>query len=196
MRNKSRSCRPLTSLPRVSDPWDVLETKRDEGVDAAKRAWRELVALFHPDHHADMPPGVQARAAAGLRRVNEAWAKIRDDAGLTKDTDDKATAAAAGDGFVEGNGLRVPPTDGDWVFYVEGAPFDAKRRIKNAAKAANLTMKNAADNTIVLSKGSFSSKDGVVIELEDNDGETTATITDGSPNAVRVLLDALRAAAL
>ncbi len=180
----------------MSDPWDVLETKRDEGADAAKRAWRELVALFHPDHHADMPPGVQARAAAGLRRVNEAWAKIRDDAGLTKDPDDKATAAAASDGFVEGNGLRVPSTDGDWVFYVEGAPFDAKRRIKNAAKAANLTMKNAADNTIVLSKGSFSSKDGVVIELEDNDGETTATITDGSPNAVRVLLDALRAAAL
>ncbi|MBA2609825.1 MAG: J domain-containing protein [Actinobacteria bacterium] len=178
------------------DPWDVLETKRDEGVDAAKRAWRELVALFHPDHHADMPPGVQARAAAGLRRVNEAWAKIRDEAGLAKDGDDKATAATAGDGFVEGNGLRVPSTDGDWVFYVEGAPFDAKRRIKNAAKAANLTMKNAADNTIVLSKGSFGSKDGVVIELEDNDGETTATVSDGSPNAVRMLLDALRAAAL
>ncbi len=178
------------------DPWDVLETKRDEGVDAAKRAWRELVALFHPDHHADMPPGVQARAAAGLRRVNEAWAKIRDEAGLAKEVDDKATVAPApGDDFVEGNGLRVPSSDGDWVFYVEGAPFDAKRRIKNAAKAANLTMKNAADNTVVLSKGSFGSKDGVVIELADNDGETTATITDGSPNSVRVLLDALRSAA-
>jgi len=173
-----------------------LETKRDEGVDAAKRAWRELVALFHPDHHVDMPPGVQARAAAGLRRVNDAWAKIRDEAGLAKEADDKAAAAAASDDFVEGNGLRVPSSDGDWVFYVEGAPFDAKRRIKVAAKAANLTMKNAADNTIVLSKGSFGSKDGVVIELIDNDGETTATITDGSPNSVRVLLDALRAAAL
>ena len=79
------------------------------------------------------------------------------------------------------------------VFYVEGAPFDAKRRIKTAAKAANLTMKTAADNTIVLSRGSFGSKDGVVIELVDNDGETTATITDGSPGSVRVLLEALRA---
>lgn len=176
------------------DPWDVLETKRDEGVDAAKRAWRELVALFHPDHHADMPAGVQARAAAGLRRVNDAWAKIRDEAGLAKDVDDKAAVAPAGQSFVEGNGLRIPSSEGDWVFYVEGAPFDAKRRIKNAAKTANLTMKNAADNTIVLSKGSFGSKDGVVIELVDNDGETTATITDGSPNSVRVLLDALRAA--
>lgn len=178
------------------DPWDVLETARADGVDAAKRAWRELVALFHPDHHADMPPGVQARAAAGLRRVNAAWATVRDEAGLTKDVDDKAAPPPANVDFVEGNGLRVPSSDGDWVFYVEGAPFDAKRRIKNAAKAANLTMKNAADNTVVLSKGSFGSKDGVVIELEDNDGETTATITDGSPNAVRVLLDALRSAAL
>ena len=177
------------------DPWDVLETKRADGVEAAKRAWRELVALYHPDHHADMPPGVQARAAAGLRRVNEAWAAIRDKAGLTRDADDKAAAAPADD-FVTGNGLRVPSSDGgDWTFYVEGAPFDAKRRIKNAAKAASLTMKTAADNTVVLSKGSFSSKDGVVIDLTDHDGETEAQITDGSPNLVRAVLDALRTAA-
>lgn len=141
-----------------------------------------------------MPPGVQARAAAGLRRVNEAWAAIRDEAGIGKDIDDKATATPAADDFVEGNGLRVPSSDGDWVFYVDGAPFDAKRIVKNAAKAANLTMKTAADNTIVVSRGSFSSKDGVVIDLVDNDGETTATITDGSPNLVRVLLEALRSA--
>ncbi|MEY2468111.1 MAG: DnaJ domain [Actinomycetota bacterium] len=177
------------------DPWDVLETKRADGVEAAKRAWRELVALYHPDHHADMPPGVQARAAAGLRRVNDAWAAIRDEAGATRDADDK-TSKAAGDDFVAGNGLRVPSTDaGDWTFYVEGAPFDAKRRIKNAAKNANLTMKTAADNTIVLTRGSFSSKDGVVIELIDKDGETEAQITDGSPNLVRTVFDALRDAA-
>ncbi|MEY2426920.1 MAG: DnaJ domain [Actinomycetota bacterium] len=175
------------------DPWDVLETPQADGVDAAKRAWRELVALYHPDHHTDMPPAVQARAAAGLRRVNAAWAVIRDEAGAAPSVDD--AAVAANDAFVEGGGLRVPSTDGEWVFYVEGAPFDAKRRIKQAAKSANLTMKTAADNTIVLSKGSFGSKDGVVIDLTDNDGETTATITDGSPNLVRALLDALRVAA-
>jgi DnaJ-class molecular chaperone len=175
------------------DPWDVLETPRGDGVDAAKRAWRELVALYHPDHHTDMPPGVQARAAAGLRRVNAAWAVIRDEAGAAADVDD--TAVAADDGFVEGGGLRVPSSEGDWVFYVEGAPFDAKRRIKQAAKNANLTMKTAADNTVVLSRGSFGSKDGIVIDLTDNDGETTATITDGSPALVRILLDALRIAA-
>ena len=176
------------------DPWEVLETKKSEGVDAAKRAWRELVALYHPDHHADMPPGVQKRAAAGLRRVNEAWAAIRTAAGVERDVDD-APSSSGDDDFVEGNGLRIPSSDGDWVFYVEGAPFDAKRRIKNAAKSANLTMKNAADNTVVLSKGSFGSKDGVVIELVDNDGETTATVTDGSPNSVRIVLEALAAAA-
>ncbi len=175
------------------DPWDVLETPRADGVDAAKRAWRELVALYHPDHHTDMPPGVQTRAAAGLRRVNAAWATIRDEAGAAPDVDD--TAVTVDDGFVEGGGLRVPSTNGDWVFYVEGAPFDAKRRIKQAAKTANLTMKTAADNTIVVSKGSFGSKDGVVIELVDNDGETTATITDGSAGLVRALFDALRVAA-
>lgn len=176
------------------DPWEVLETTRAEGMAAAKKAWRELVALYHPDHHAEMPPGVQERAAAGLRRVNEAWAKIRDEEGAVVDTDDKATAAPT-DEFISGNGLRVPAVDGNWVFYVEGAPFDAKRVIKLAAKAANLTMKTAADNTIVLSRGSFGSKDGVVIDLEDNDGETTATVTDGSPNLVHAVLDALRAAA-
>src|SRR5436190_11421908 len=107
------------------DPWEVLETPRSAGVDEAKRAWRELVALYHPDHHADMPPGVQARAAAGLRRVNDAWATIRDAAGVARDAEDAAPPA---DDFVEGNGLRIPAADGDWVFYVEGAPFDAKRR--------------------------------------------------------------------
>jgi hypothetical protein len=177
------------------NPWDVLETPKSAGVDAAKRAWRELVALYHPDHHTDMPPGVQARAAAGLRRVNDAWATIREAAGAKPEADDK-TSAAQGDEFVSGNGLRVPASDTqDWVFYVEGAPFDAKRVVKQAAKVANLTMKTAADNTIVLSRGSFSSKDGVVIDLEDHDGETTATITDGSPNLVGMVLTALRAAA-
>ena len=176
------------------DPWDVLETPKADGVEAAKRAWRELVALYHPDHHTDMPPGVQARAAAGLRRVNAAWAAIREAAGVARDADDAPEAAA--DAFTEGNGLRIPAGDGVWVFFVEGAPFDAKRRIKQASKTANLAMKTAADNTVVLSKGSFSSKDGVVVDLTDNDGETTATITDGSPNLVRAVLDALRAAAV
>ena len=172
------------------DPWEVLETKPAEGVAAAKRAWRELVALYHPDHHVDMPSGVQARAAAGLRRVNAAWEQIRKAA-----EEAPAPAPASTDGFVAGGGLRVPSTDGDWVFYIEGSPYDAKHRIKQAVKRANLTVKTAADNTIVITKGSFSSKDGVVIELTDNDGETTATVTDGSPNLVHSVLDALRAAA-
>ncbi len=174
------------------DPWDVLETSRASGVDAAKRAWREFVALYHPDHHADMPPGVQTRAAAGLRRVNAAWTAIRDAAGAARDADDTATAPT-GD-FTEGNGLRVPTDGGEWTFYVEGAPFDAKHRIKAAAKAVNLTMKTAADNTVVVTRGSFASRDGVVIELADQDGETEARVTDGSPALVRMLFDALRAA--
>ncbi|HUR78457.1 MAG TPA: J domain-containing protein [Acidimicrobiales bacterium] len=172
------------------DPWDVLDTPRSAGADEAKRAWRELVALYHPDHHADMPVAVQRRAAAGLVRVNAAWAQIRGAAESKAD----ATPIANAEAFVCGNGLRVP-ADGESTFYVEGAPFDAKRRIKTAAKAANLTLKAAADNTIVLTKGSFSSRDGVVIDLTDNDGETTATITDGSPTLVRTLFDALRVAA-
>jgi hypothetical protein len=175
------------------DPWEVLDTPRSAGADAAKKAWREFVALYHPDHHTDMPAAVQARAAAGLRRVNEAWAAIREAAGVARDVDD-APAQSQSD-FVEGGGLRIPTAEGDWIFFVEGAPFDAKRTIKQAAKTANLTMKTAADNTVVISKGSFSSRDGVVIDLTDNDGETTATITDGSPNLVRALLDALRTVA-
>jgi curved DNA-binding protein CbpA len=172
------------------DPWEVLETPKSAGIEEAKRAWRELVALYHPDHHVDMPAGVQKRAAAGLRRVNEAWAAIREAA----EKQPAAKPAAPKADFVEGNGLRLPATDaGDWVFYVEGAPFDAKRRIKQATKAANFTMKAVADNTVVLSKGSFNSRDGVVIDLVDNDGETTATVTDGSPGLVHAMFEALRA---
>src|SRR5205085_11342489 len=63
------------------DAWDVLEAGRSEGVEAAKRAWRELVALYHPDHHADMPPGVQARAAARMRRVQDGRASFGGGAG-------------------------------------------------------------------------------------------------------------------
>jgi curved DNA-binding protein CbpA len=163
------------------DPWAVLETPKTEGVDAAKRAWRELVALYHPDHHSDMPPGVQARAAAGLRRVNEAWAAIREAAGAARGVDDttKTTADETDDG----------------VIYVEGAPFDAKRRIKQAAKAANLTVKAAADSTLVITRGSFASKNGVVLELTDHDGTTEVRVTDGPRNVADALFDELRAAA-
>lgn len=172
------------------DPWEVLETPKSAGVDAAKRAWRELVALYHPDHHADMPAGVQKRAASGLRRVNEAWAAIRE---AEAKAEPKPAPAPPKANFVEGNGLRIPVNDsGDWVFYVDGAPFDAKRRIKQATKAANFSMKAVSDNTIVLAKG-MSARGGVVIELIDNDGETTATVTDGSPALVNAVFEALRA---
>lgn len=94
---------------------------------------------------------------------------------------------------MEGNGLRIPVNDaGDWVFYVDGAPFDAKRRIKQATKAANFSMKAVSDNTVVLNRGSMGGKGGVVIELIDNDGETTATVTDGSPSLVNAVFEALR----
>ncbi|MEY2419895.1 MAG: molecular chaperone DnaJ [Actinomycetota bacterium] len=155
------------------NPWEVLDTPKSAGVDAAKRAWRELVALYHPDHHTDMPPAVQRRAADGLRRVNEAWGAIRDAAG-------PAPAAPP------------PPEVDDGVMYVEGAPFDAKRRIKQAAKAANLTMKTAADNTVVVTRGSFASKNGLVLELTDHDGRTEVRVTDGPVAVAETLFDALR----
>src|ERR1043165_173318 len=99
------------------DPWDVLETKKSEGVAAAKRAWRELVALYHPDHHADMPPAVQKRAASGLRRVNEAWAAIRGAGGAAAEVGEPVAPA---DDYVSGGGLRVPTVEtGDGVFYVD-----------------------------------------------------------------------------
>ena len=158
------------------NPWEVLDTPRSAGVDAAKRAWRELVALYHPDHHADMPPGVQARAATGLRRVNEAWAAIRDAAGAQRDLED-----------------AEPAPDEPGVVFVDGAPFDAKRRIKQAAKVANLTVKAAADSTLVITRGSFASKNGAVLELTDHDGTTEVRLTDGPPALADALFDALRA---
>jgi len=160
------------------NPWEVLDTPKSEGVEAAKRAWRELVALYHPDHHADMPSGVQARAAAGLRRVNAAWAEIRDAAVARRDADDTTTTTDADQA-------------GD-VIYVEGAPFDAKRRIKQAAKAANFTVKAAADNTLVISRGSFASKNGAVLELTDHDGTTEVRLTDGPPAFASALFELLR----
>ena len=161
------------------DAWEVLDTPRSAGVDEAKRAWRELVALYHPDHHAEMPAGVQARAAAGLRRVNAAWAQIREAAATRRDADDRTTTTDA-------------DMDGD-VIYVDGAPFDAKRRIKQAAKTANLTVKAAADNTLVVTRGSFASKNGAVLELTDHDGTTEVRLTDGPPALAESLFNALRA---
>ncbi|HVV36478.1 MAG TPA: J domain-containing protein [Acidimicrobiales bacterium] len=158
------------------DPWQVLDTPRSAGVEGAKRAWRELVALYHPDHHADMPPGVQARAAAGLRRVNEAWTTIRDAAGAVRAADD----------------TTAPPQDEPGVISVEGAPFDAKRRIKQAAKAANLTVKTAADATLVVTRGSFASKNGLVLELTDQDGTTEVRVADGPLSLAEPLFAALR----
>jgi curved DNA-binding protein CbpA len=159
------------------NPWEVLETPKSAGVDAAKRAWRELVALYHPDHHADMPAGVQARAAAGLRRVNDAWATIREAAGAKAEADDKTASPEADDGVV----------------YVDGAPFDAKRRIKQAAKAANLTVKAGPDTSVVITRGSFGSN-GVVLDLIDHDGQTEVRVADGPPALAEALFAALRAA--
>ena len=158
------------------NPWDVLDTPKSAGVDAAKRAWRELVALYHPDHHADMPAGVQARAAAGLRRVNAAWAAIRAAEAAPPDVDTPV----------------APEADEAGVMFVDGAPFDAKRRIKQAAKAANLTVKAAADSTLVLTRGSFASKNGTVLELTDHDGRTEVRVTDGPPALADALFAALR----
>src|SRR5262245_54449272 len=69
----------MTSMtePR-SDPWQVLGVDRTDGVDAAKVAWRELVSLYHPDHHQGASPAVVARASQMLRQVNGAWYTIRD----------------------------------------------------------------------------------------------------------------------
>jgi hypothetical protein len=56
-------------------------------------------------------------------------------------------------------------------------------------------MKTAADSTLVLTRGSFASKNGLVLELTDYDGRTEVRVTDGPLNVAETLFDALRAAA-
>ena len=156
----------------AQDPWDVLETKRADGIEAAKRAWRELVALYHPDHHADMP-----RRRAGPRRGRAATSERgvgRDPRGGGRKPPTRRHRARGRRRFR----LRQRSARSRRPTRATGRSTSRARRStrsggsRQATKAANLTVKTAADNTVVITRGSFGSKDGVVIELLDNDGET------------------------
>jgi len=183
------------------DPWSVLDVAPADGVPAAKLAWRELVALYHPDHHVDMPPGVQARAAAGLIAVNNAWYEIRDAATGAPPASEEAAPSPAddrvvGDDMVIGNGLWVPVDEFSTTFWVEGAPFDAKRIIKAATKQAGFVIRQGTDGGLLASKGSFSSGQAVAIAMAgESDDRTRAEAASPSTSMLVAFFAALRGAA-
>jgi hypothetical protein len=57
-------------------PEQVLGIAPGASRDEARAAYRRLVRLHHPDHHADASPEVRALHAARLREVMEAWSAI------------------------------------------------------------------------------------------------------------------------
>ena len=109
------------------DPWEVLGVDPGLGVEAAKRSWRQLVVLYHPDRHQGTSEAVRARASAMLQEVNAAWDAIKglssSQAAASPPSRSKAERgpaprrrwpkskegeAAYVDGMVSGSGLLVP----------------------------------------------------------------------------------------
>jgi hypothetical protein len=58
--------------------YDVLGVEPTAELETIRRAWRLKVRLLHPDRHQDSPTDVRAEATRETRRVNKAWATLRD----------------------------------------------------------------------------------------------------------------------
>jgi hypothetical protein len=74
------SSRPHASPPRESgeqDPYLVLGISRDTPHGEARRAFRALVAQYHPDKVAHMAPEFRTLAETRTRELTQAWERIQ-----------------------------------------------------------------------------------------------------------------------
>jgi hypothetical protein len=71
---------PPEAPPEKKDAWAVLGIARGTPLDEAKRAFRALIAQYHPDKVAHLAPEFHALAERRTRELLEAWAEVERDA--------------------------------------------------------------------------------------------------------------------
>ena len=69
-----------SSEPEAKDPWVVLGIERGTPKDEARKAFRALIAQYHPDKVAHLAPEFHALAERRTREILEAWEALEHDA--------------------------------------------------------------------------------------------------------------------
>ncbi|MBU8899387.1 DnaJ domain-containing protein [Corallococcus sp. M34] len=72
---------PPAPEPRKVDPWTVLGIARGTSADEARRAFRALIAQYHPDKVAHLAPEFHALAERRTREILDAWAEVERELG-------------------------------------------------------------------------------------------------------------------
>ncbi|RKH52462.1 J domain-containing protein [Corallococcus sp. AB049A] len=76
-----RGSRAVAPEPETKDPWTVLGIARGTPKDEARKAFRALIAQYHPDKVAHLAPEFHALAERKTREILDAWEALERDAG-------------------------------------------------------------------------------------------------------------------
>nr|WP_253905963.1 J domain-containing protein [Corallococcus exiguus] len=76
-----RGSRAVAPEPETKDPWTVLGIERGTPRDEARKAFRTLIAQYHPDKVAHLAPEFHALAERKTREILDAWEALERDAG-------------------------------------------------------------------------------------------------------------------
>ncbi|RKI49424.1 J domain-containing protein [Corallococcus sp. AB004] len=76
-----RGNRAVAPEPETKDPWTVLGIERGTPRDEARKAFRTLIAQYHPDKVAHLAPEFHALAERKTREILDAWEALERDAG-------------------------------------------------------------------------------------------------------------------
>jgi len=68
-----------------ADPFTILDISRAATFEEARAAYRRLAEIFHPDRFVDARPEIQAEAENQMKRLNEAWGRLRVKLGAEED---------------------------------------------------------------------------------------------------------------
>ncbi|AFE03558.1 DnaJ domain-containing protein [Corallococcus coralloides DSM 2259] len=75
-----RGSRAVAAEPETKDPWTVLGIERGTPKDEARKAFRTLIAQYHPDKVAHLAPEFHALAERRTREILDAWEALERDA--------------------------------------------------------------------------------------------------------------------
>ncbi|WP_375756147.1 DnaJ domain-containing protein [Corallococcus exercitus] len=74
-----RGQRAVAAEPEAKDPWAVLGIERGTPRDEARKAFRTLIAQYHPDKVAHLAPEFHALAERRTREILDAWEALERD---------------------------------------------------------------------------------------------------------------------